>query len=564
MAALTVNDIWYDPPVDAPGSEANREAEQNELYIAVGGDVASCQTQCLELAALYDQNNDACIDEEEFENLIEDLLCLRDRVLNCPPFTKVAAARTITDVAKRMVVANKGLLPATFPSQPMDAGMLAILAQHWDRVLRDDAVKSQLGGNHRLCFLHDPSLIKRVETLRTLRQSMMDGMDGPIGIGSHVRLKGLKARPELNGRLGNVSSYNSETLRWTVDLTDKGSKPVSLKADNLEAVDARDEQLRRQSAAKAVQGVWVYDRNPNGLWGGSCFGQPVSEDSLQSRGGFHFNDHGNGEGMVYWWPPREERERLPEKHQQVVAYPVVRSTHIHGPFGSSPGQSPVMQTSLPRPSPMLRRSPSDPPDAPPAAAPMSTQEVYDIVNRNLAAKNMKAVECGAGGNCFFYVLSVIIYGIPHRYDYCRKETVRYMREHREDFEGHVVLASTYEAYCDLMEQDGTYVEGQVEIFAAVHRFNVNLDVHGMFEPNTFRVTTSTSATRNGRVVHYDAPGADAHYNLAVFYSLSSVASEPNRDPQPEAGVDAALGSVFSSNKKSNAGKTSPGYDGSFG
>lgn len=40
-------------------------------------------------------------------------------------------------------------------------------------------------------------------------------------------------------------------------------------------------------------------------------------------------------------------------------------------------------------------------------------------------------------------------------------------------------------------------------------------------------------------------------------SLSSVASEPNRDSQPEAGVDAALGGAFNSNGESNAGETSP-------
>ena len=72
MAALTVNNIWYDPPVE----QANREAELHELSNMLG-DFDSCQTQCLELAALYDQNNDAMLDENEFQDLIEDLLCLR-------------------------------------------------------------------------------------------------------------------------------------------------------------------------------------------------------------------------------------------------------------------------------------------------------------------------------------------------------------------------------------------------------------------------------------------------------------------------------------------------------
>jgi hypothetical protein len=44
--------------------------------------------------------------------------------------------------------------------------------------------------------------------------------------GSRVRIEGLQAKPQFNGRMGVVCAFNQETGRWTVDLGADGAKPA--------------------------------------------------------------------------------------------------------------------------------------------------------------------------------------------------------------------------------------------------------------------------------------------------------------------------------------------------
>ena len=57
----------------------------------------------------------------------------------------------------------------------------------------------------------------------------------PIPIGSHVELRGLNAKPELNGQRGVVAGFDAVSGRCKVKLND-GRGPFSLKPENLHVV----------------------------------------------------------------------------------------------------------------------------------------------------------------------------------------------------------------------------------------------------------------------------------------------------------------------------------------
>ena len=56
-----------------------------------------------------------------------------------------------------------------------------------------------------------------------------------IPIGARVELRGLQAKPELNGRRGVVVKFVSSSGRHRVQL-DEGGEAFSLKAENLAGV----------------------------------------------------------------------------------------------------------------------------------------------------------------------------------------------------------------------------------------------------------------------------------------------------------------------------------------
>lgn len=70
-----------------------------------------------------------------------------------------------------------------------------------------------------------------------MQEAMLAGLAAP---GQRVLLKGLSARPELNGRSGTIGSFNSERGRYMVDLkapedeTTTSDETVALKPQNLD------------------------------------------------------------------------------------------------------------------------------------------------------------------------------------------------------------------------------------------------------------------------------------------------------------------------------------------
>ena len=57
-----------------------------------------------------------------------------------------------------------------------------------------------------------------------------------IPIGARVELRGLQAKPELNGRRGVVVKFVSSSGRYRVQLDGEGGEAFSLKAENLAGV----------------------------------------------------------------------------------------------------------------------------------------------------------------------------------------------------------------------------------------------------------------------------------------------------------------------------------------
>ena len=61
-------------------------------------------------------------------------------------------------------------------------------------------------------------------------------MSGPY-CGKQVKIHGLNAKPELNGRVGLAASYNNATGRYNVQLPD--GSVLALQPKNLEPVAVR-------------------------------------------------------------------------------------------------------------------------------------------------------------------------------------------------------------------------------------------------------------------------------------------------------------------------------------
>lgn len=68
-----------------------------------------------------------------------------------------------------------------------------------------------------------------------------------------------------------------------------------------EGLIERIQELHRQRATSSN-----LDANSNPAWvyvSAKCHGEPVGQDVLAQRDGWCFKDHGDGTGIVYWWPP---------------------------------------------------------------------------------------------------------------------------------------------------------------------------------------------------------------------------------------------------------------------
>jgi hypothetical protein len=423
--------LWYTPATD--GHERFKEQGQcckgNE-------DNGGNQTHVLVLAGMYDANGDSKLEWAEWQQLVEDLLCLRDRVLYQPPLTKQTAARVI---AEAIVSEKNGAIDIR--KAPIDLIELINVAKDWDKFLSNPIVASQLGGKAQLCFLHDPLLVDRINVLR---------------------------------------------------------------------------QMRKQQPNQKLKSAWAFSA-PGSL---SMHGHPVSAEMLNSENGWHFSDHGNGEGLVYFMESvKDVKWHVASLHSDSRGDDVRRHTNLHAiPVQKACGTSMDI--------PFISRTPSSDDNTGWINATMnglsSTKiespsiNIYAVVDARLAAlpQPLRAIECGAGGDCFFCVLSRALYAHESFHALCRSKTVQYMRKNPTDFEG-FFDGEDFDAYCEQMGLAGTYIEGDMEIMAAANALNVNLKIWSFDDAHDRNIVTlkPSDETREVNLVHYAEPGAE-HYKLA--------------------------------------------------
>eukprot|EP00618_Florenciella_parvula_P032647 CAMPEP_0119465072 /NCGR_PEP_ID=MMETSP1344-20130328/373_1 /TAXON_ID=236787 /ORGANISM="Florenciella parvula, Strain CCMP2471" /LENGTH=346 /DNA_ID=CAMNT_0007497313 /DNA_START=110 /DNA_END=1146 /DNA_ORIENTATION=- len=131
-------------------------SRHDELDSIMGAAVDEREAAVAQVFSVYDENGDGVLDWREFTELVRDMLCLRDGVLEVDPDVKFNAAKTIAcygwEDAKVATLSLKLLCD-------LAKGDVANRADHrWDAVLRDPRVKAHLRGSPRLPYLHDPRL----------------------------------------------------------------------------------------------------------------------------------------------------------------------------------------------------------------------------------------------------------------------------------------------------------------------------------------------------------------------------------------------------------------------
>ena len=80
-------------------------------------------------------------------------------------------------------------------------------------------------------------------------------LPGMIDMGICVRIEGLKAKPELNGRLGRVQAYSTDKGRYAVMLDDNAA-PMAVKAGNLTRVGSTETENGSVQLKPKPRSVW--------------------------------------------------------------------------------------------------------------------------------------------------------------------------------------------------------------------------------------------------------------------------------------------------------------------
>jgi len=165
------------------------------------------------------------------------------------------------------------------------------------------------------------------------------------------------------------------------------------------------------------------------------------------------------------------------------------------------------------------------------------------------------VDVDGDGNCFFRALAKLVYWDEQdeqeqEHGRARQETIRYMREHREEFD-QFVRGVDFDSYVDRMSREGTYVEGEIELMAAANTFNVRISVYGRSEDHdrTFAPLKSNDETRDVCMAHDQAkqhyfvlermePAPTARGGLTRFGLGRARARPPTTAPAAhDAGID---------------------------
>lgn len=273
------------------------------------------------------------------------------------------------------------------------------------------------------------------------------------------------------------------------------------------------------SASREEPG-WVHTAAP-------CRGAAVSPEVLKQQDGWHFNDHGDGTGVVYWWPPHDAPDRERILRDGITALPVQRLGTVAAPTVKDTPLQPAVSTHQLRNSgrivtedlfvPGLSEAQAAPNVSSPTQSPerlyIEVEEGFAArIQRRLTSEGLQARDVGGGGDCFFRALAAQhpdLMRNPELHLRARRRTVEYLRANKEKF-FHAV-ASDYTAYLERMGQAGTWIEGEVELLAAVGAWNVNIHVWGedAAHDKHFHTPSPDIYTRDVYMVHY----RDEHYRI---------------------------------------------------
>ena len=211
---------------------------------------------------------------------------------------------------------------------------------------------------------------------------------------------------------------------------------------------------RRRGGDEPAQWVYLHEK---------CRGAPVGASVIGQRDGWKHVDHGDGTGVVYFFPPVDAPDRdamlragilsLPVAQLGTVAAPGpaeamplplhrgassstpqlrrVESTEARvllrqaserrteeAPPAPPPAPWPAAWPSAPPPTQPTAPSPAPPlatPAAPPVAPP-TAEEAAELLDTRLRSLGMKAVEVGGGGDCFFRCLAQQVPTLLHDAD----------------------------------------------------------------------------------------------------------------------------------------------------
>ena len=172
---------------------------------------------------------------------------------------------------------------------------------------------------------------------------------------------------------------------------------------------------------------------------------------------------------------------------------------------------------------------------PPEGGTVWSEDEDTELRRRLAAfqaDGWRQVDVVGDGNCFFRALAKQVNGDEQLHGRARQETIRYMRERREEFEH---LIEDFDSYVDHMSREGTFVEGELEIRAAANTFNVCIEVIGRSRNHdkTFAPLERDSETRDVYMAHYQAA---QHYVVLERMDPASTARGGLPDPCRRAGA----------------------------
>ena len=182
-----------------------------------------------------------------------------------------------------------------------------------------------------------------------------------------------------------------------------------------------------------------------------CSGAAVSTDAIEQAGGWRFVDHGDGFGLVYWFPPEGAPERDRLLRDSIVGLPVQRLGTAGAPTLDDDDDASVITTAPPPgvftdavvtelgAAPRARRRGARRPGRRRATDARARSRPVARARRRppsspASRSSVSARDVGAGGDCFFDAPRSRRARTTRGCMRARWRTVQHMRTHRAEFE----------------------------------------------------------------------------------------------------------------------------------